>query len=79
MFRECAQRRIPALRRQSQMLRRGGSVSLVGEHSAQVELGMAQFGAKPYRFGVFAKCLVHKAFALQQRAQQIVSLGQIRD
>jgi hypothetical protein len=45
------------------VLRRGNLVSFVGKHSAQVQLSVAQIGAKADGFGVFPKGRVYLTFA----------------
>jgi hypothetical protein len=42
----------------------GGFVAFVGQHSSQVELGVAQIGAKADGFRVFMKRGIYLAFAL---------------
>jgi hypothetical protein len=59
---EIAKIRIAAFCSESKMLRRGNLVSFVGKHASQVQLSVAQIGAKPDSFGVFPKGRVYLTF-----------------
>src|ERR1700722_10570764 len=61
-LRKVSKIRIAAFRREPKMLGRGNLVAFVGEHSAQVQLSVAQIGANADGFRVFMESRVHLPF-----------------